>query len=67
MTATHSAPTTEQIAALAHKFWEDEGHPEGRAESHWLRATETLAAKPAKSAPKAAPAPRAKAVKAKAR
>jgi len=67
MTAIHSTPTTDQIAALAHKFWEDEGRPEGRAESHWLRATETLAAKPTKApAPKAAAAPRAKTSKAKA-
>jgi hypothetical protein len=34
------------IAALAHKFWEDEGRPEGRAEAHWLRATEVLAKAP---------------------
>ena len=34
--------STDQIAALAHKFWEDEGRPDGRAESHWLRAIETL-------------------------
>ena len=51
----------DQIAALAHKFWEDEGRPEGRAEFHWQRTAETLAAKPAKSAAKASPAPRVKA------
>jgi Protein of unknown function (DUF2934) len=28
----------EAIRALAYKFWEDEGCPEGRAEAHWLRA-----------------------------
>ncbi len=28
----------EAIRALAHKFWEAEGRPEGRAEAHWLRA-----------------------------
>ncbi len=28
----------EAIRALAYKFWEEEGRPEGRAESHWLRA-----------------------------
>ncbi len=47
MTAIHSAPTTDQIAVLAHKFWEDEGRPEGLAELHWLRATATLTVKPA--------------------
>jgi hypothetical protein len=26
------------IAALAHRIWEEEGHPHGRAEQHWLRA-----------------------------
>ena len=36
----------DQIAALAHKFWEDEGRPEGRAETHWLRATEVLVKTP---------------------
>ena len=28
----------EQIAALAHSFWEQDGRPDGRAEEHWLRA-----------------------------
>ncbi len=28
----------EAVRALAHKFWEEEGRPEGRAEAHWLRA-----------------------------
>ena len=36
----------DQIAALAHKFWEDEGRPEGRADAHWLRATEVLVKAP---------------------
>jgi len=65
----HTVPTTEQIAALAHKFWEDEGRPEGRAESHWLRAVESLtipavqakaAAPKAKAVAKAAPKKSAK-------
>jgi hypothetical protein len=64
----HAIPTNhDQIAALAHKFWEDEGRPEGRAESHWLRAIETLSV-PA-VAPKAAAkakAPAKKPAKAKA-
>ncbi len=28
----------EALSALAYKFWEEEGRPEGRAETHWLRA-----------------------------
>jgi hypothetical protein len=28
----------EAVRALAHKFWEEEGRPEGRAHDHWLRA-----------------------------
>jgi Protein of unknown function (DUF2934) len=30
--------TEEAVRVLAHKFWEEEGRPEGRAEAHWLRA-----------------------------
>ncbi len=26
------------VADLAFRLWEEEGRPEGRAESHWLRA-----------------------------
>jgi hypothetical protein len=37
-----TAPTEEAISVLAHKFWEEEGRPEGRAESHWLRAVAEL-------------------------
>jgi hypothetical protein len=51
----------EEIRALAHKIWEDEGRPEGQAEAHWQRAYMALA-KPAKKpaakkAAKAAPSP----------
>lgn len=28
----------EEIARLAHRYYEEEGRPEGRAEEHWLRA-----------------------------
>ena len=42
------------IAALAHKFWEDEGRPEGRADAHWLRATEVLVKAPEAPVAKAA-------------
>lgn len=41
-----------KIAALAHKFWEDEGRPEGQAEHHWLRAVNALVALEAKPAVK---------------
>ncbi len=46
-----------EIRALAHKFWEDDGRPEGQAEIHWQRAYTALtnAAKtPAKPAAKKA-------------
>lgn len=38
-----STPTTDanleaEIARLAHRYYEEEGRPEGRAEEHWLRA-----------------------------
>jgi hypothetical protein len=54
----------DQIAALAHKFWEDEGRPEGRAEAHWLRATEVLVKAPEAPAAKAAVKAKAPAKKA---
>jgi hypothetical protein len=47
----------DRIAALAHKFWEEEGHPEGRAEQHWLKAVSVVDAKkpaPVKKTRKAA-------------
>ncbi|BET67729.1 hypothetical protein ASA1KI_26470 [Opitutales bacterium ASA1] len=28
------------VAARAHRIWESEGHPEGKAEEHWYRALE---------------------------
>lgn len=27
-----------EIAALAHRYYDEEGHPEGRAKEHWERA-----------------------------
>ena len=41
-----------KIAALAHKFWEDEGHPDGQAEIHWQRASNAFTALEAKPADK---------------
>ena len=32
----------EQIAALAHQIYEDEGRPEGLAEEHWARAERSI-------------------------
>jgi hypothetical protein len=28
----------QRIADLAYRMWEEDGRPEGRAETHWLRA-----------------------------
>jgi hypothetical protein len=46
----------DDIRALAHKMWEEEGRPEGQAEIHWQRAYMALAkpAKPAKAPAKTA-------------
>ena len=32
----------ERIRAIAYLLWEEEGHPEGRAEAHWLQAGEIV-------------------------
>lgn len=32
-----------RIRDLAHRFWEEEGRPEGREVEHWCRAEERLA------------------------
>ena len=37
-------PIREQIAARAHRFWEQEGLPPGREVEHWMRAKRELAA-----------------------
>ena len=34
----NSHPSEADIAALAHRYYEEEGHPEGKAEEHWARA-----------------------------
>lgn len=47
-----SQPSEEQIAELAHKFWENEGQPEGKAEEHWARAQEQLRGGEASAGPK---------------
>jgi hypothetical protein len=37
-----AAPTREQIAALAEKYWAERGWPEGSPEQDWLRAEQEL-------------------------
>jgi hypothetical protein len=37
-----AAPSREQIAALAEKFWAERGWPEGSPEQDWLRAEQAL-------------------------
>ena len=36
--------TEERIRAIAYSIWEEEGRPDGRAETHWLRACELVEA-----------------------
>jgi len=40
--ATRVAPTREEIAALAHSYWEARGKPIGSPEVDWLRAEREL-------------------------
>jgi hypothetical protein len=35
-------PSSDDIAALAHRFWEDRGRPLGSPEIDWHRAVEAL-------------------------
>jgi hypothetical protein len=35
-------PSEEDITALAHQLWEEEGRPEGKADEHWRRAEAQL-------------------------
>jgi len=41
----------QEIRKLAHRIWEEEGRPEGRAEEHWRAAKQRLAAAGASGAP----------------
>jgi len=36
---------SETIRDLAHKIWEEEGKPEGRADEHWHKAEKLIATK----------------------
>jgi hypothetical protein len=39
---TRPAPTREEIARLAEKYWAERGWPEGSPEQDWLRAEQEL-------------------------
>jgi hypothetical protein len=41
-TAAPAAPSREEIARLAEKFWAERGRPEGSPEQDWLRAEQEL-------------------------
>lgn len=43
----------ERIRQRAHAIWEEEGRPEGREYSHWLRARAAIRAEEADAAPRA--------------
>jgi hypothetical protein len=40
----HRKPTHDEIAACAHRIYESEGRPEGKAMEHWLQAEAQLIA-----------------------
>lgn len=42
--STYRAPTQEEIAACAHRIYESEGRPQGKAMEHWLQAEAQLIA-----------------------
>lgn len=41
-TSTPEKPSSDEIAALAHAYYEQEGRIDGRADDHWLRAESDL-------------------------
>ena len=58
-----SIEAEDHVRAVAHSLWLEEGQPDGRAESHWLKAVELVnfqvsepVAVPAPKSQKAAPA-----------
>jgi len=62
MMKNYNEPTHEEIAALAQRFYEAEGRPNGKAMEHWLRAEAQLvsarkeqAMPPKQGAPKTIP------------
>jgi len=46
-----------EIAALAHRYYEEEGRPHGRALEHWQRAEREVRQRHAVSVPKSEPHP----------
>ncbi|HEY0795012.1 MAG TPA: DUF2934 domain-containing protein [Acidisarcina sp.] len=48
-TTTHivpaPAPSREEIARLAEKYWAERGHPQGSPECDWIRAEQELVGK----------------------
>lgn len=54
------ASRDQQIADLAYRFWEEEGHPQDRAEAHWLRAVELVDGLAVKKKLKSASAPKSR-------
>jgi Protein of unknown function (DUF2934) len=59
MQSMSTQPSDDQVRAVAYSLWLAEGMPEGRAEAHWLKASEMLMAEipdvtPKKAAPKKA-------------
>ena len=42
MSANHHPAVQNQIASLAHQFWESEGKPEGKSDEHWKRAEDHI-------------------------
>ena len=50
-----------RIRAVAHSLWLEEGQPDGRAESHWLKAVELVNAEAAAAVAAAKPAAKTKA------
>jgi hypothetical protein len=48
-------PNREQIAARAHRIWEQEGLPSGLESEHWLQAKRELAAAASRSQERGAP------------
>ena len=51
MSVARNPDIEDLIRARAHKIWVDEGEPEGRSETHWLRAQEELQAELAAAKP----------------
>jgi hypothetical protein len=59
MQSMSTQPTEDRLRAVAYALWLEEGMPDGRAEAHWLKASELLKAEipdviPKKAAPKKA-------------